>query len=190
MKLNRPVNFEVFAMKTFKNTFNFNALLLAALILGIVSAASAQEKAALPPPANQDENRGLPLLQQLNLSPDQIEQIRTINRGTRDQMRAAAQKQREARRALDLAIYADNPNPAEVEQRAREFAEAQAQHTKLRAQTEFRIRQILSPEQLAVFRDLRRRAAERNLLKQPQRRFPGAQKNRPLRAPLKNHPPF
>ena len=177
-------------MKNFKFTFFFIISLFAFVFPAFSSAVSAQEP-GMPPPATaaQDDKRGEPLFRQLNLSPEQIEQIRVINRETREQMRQAAQKQRDARRAIDAAIYADNPNEAEVEQRAREFGDAQAEFSKMRARTEFRIRRILSAEQLAKFRELRRNASERAL--QPkQQGFPPRQNRQNRRFPLKNRPPF
>ncbi len=81
--------------------------------------------------------------------------MRYINLETRETTRAANQRQRQARRRLDAAIYADAPSRTEVEQRAREFAEAQSEAVKLRANVEFRVRQILTAEQLVRFRQLR-----------------------------------
>ncbi|MEP6924719.1 MAG: periplasmic heavy metal sensor [Pyrinomonadaceae bacterium] len=96
------------------------------------------------------------LLQLLNLSPDQIQQMRAINQEMRETVRAANMRLRQARRALDTAVYADTPNQAEVDQRVRALTNAQAEAIKLRADVEFRIRQILTPDQLIRFRDLRR----------------------------------
>lgn len=95
------------------------------------------------------------LLELLNLSAEQVQQIRRISRETRDAARAANQRVRQSRRALDAAIYADAPDNAEVEQRARELADAQFEAIKTRAAVELRIRQILTPEQLTQFRSLR-----------------------------------
>jgi len=178
-------------MKNFKFTFFLIISLLAFVFPAFSHAVNAQEP-GMPPPAAaaQDDKRGEPLFRQLNLSPEQIEQIRVINRETREQMRGAVQKQRDARRALDMAIYADNSSTTEVEQRAREFAEAQAVVSKLRARTEFRIRQVLSAEQLARFRELRRRAIEQAPQQQQQPGFGAPRQNRQRRLPLKNRPPF
>ena len=177
-------------MNNFKFTF-FLIVSLSAFVFPAFSRSVSAQEPGMPPPAAAapDDKRGEPLFRQLNLSPEQIEQIRVINRETREQMRGAVQKQRDARRALDAAIYADNSSSAEVEQRAREFAEAQAVVSKLRARTEFRIRQVLSAEQLARFRELRRRAIEQA----PQPQQPGfgqPGQNRRRRLPLKNRPPF
>lgn len=158
-------------------------LLLAFVFAAFSPAAKAQE--TRQPDAVQTDKRDEPLFRQLNLSPEQIQKIRAIHLETRDQTREAAQKQRAARLALDAAIYAENPNAAEVEQRAREFGAAQAELSNLKARTEFRVRQVLNAEQLATFREVRRRASER-VLKPSQPGFNAPRQNRLKRLPLKN----
>lgn len=117
---------------------------------------SLEQDAAKRQTPEQNSNQPSNFLQLLNLTPAQIQQIRAVNQETRENVRTANQRQREARRALDAAIYADTPNQAEVDERARELGEAQAEAIKRRAQVEFRIRQLLTAEQLIRFRDLRR----------------------------------
>ena len=109
-----------------------------------------------PPNNNQTPPKPVNLLQLLNLTPDQLQQIRAVNQEMRENVRAANIKLRDARRALDAAIYADVPNQGVVDDRARELGEAQTAAIKVRAEVEFRIRQILTPDQLLRFRDLRR----------------------------------
>lgn len=99
------------------------------------------------------------LIQQLNLTRDQIQQIRAINRETSESRRNANQRQAQARQNLDSAIYAAEPNQADVNEKLRELTEAQVALTTVRVQNEFRIRQILSPEQLTKFIELRQRVA-------------------------------
>lgn len=172
-------------MKNLKFALFLLTSLLTFAFASFPPAAAAQEAPA--PPAAQNDKRGAPLLGLLNLTPEQINQIRAINLDTRGEIRAAAQKQRLARRALDAAIYAANPNSNEVEQRVREFGEAQAELSKLRARTEFRVRQVLTAEQLIRFRELRRRAVER-ATRRTQNEFGAPQQNSPKRLPLKNRP--
>lgn len=176
-------------MKNFKFTYFLMLSLFAFVLPAFSPAANAQEPGMPPPAAALDEKRGAPLFQLLNLTPEQINQIRAINLETRGQTREAAQKQRDARRALDIAIYADNPSAGEVERRAREFADAQAELSKLRARTEFRIRQVLTAEQLARFREARRRAIEKTS-QQQRSGFGEPRQNRQKRLRLKNHPQF
>ena len=74
-----------------------------------------------------------------------------------------------ARRALDEAIYADSLDEARVEHRMRQLSEAQAELLRLRASTELKIRGVLTPAQLQTFRELRRQAQRRQLLRRGQR---------------------
>lgn len=102
------------------------------------------------------------LLQSLNLTVNQMQQIRNINLETREDARQAFQQQRMARRALDAAIYADVPDQTSIDQRLREFNEAQAKASKLRVAIELRIRQVLTTEQLVRFRELRQTAEQKS----------------------------
>ena len=122
----------------------------------------------------------------LNLTPEQLRQIRVIRRENRLEWQAARQRLLEARRSLDQAIYSDDANEAAVEQRAREVAEAQAAEVRLRALTELSIRRVLTPEQLNTFRTIReqrlRAAAERRRAGAAERATGGARR-RPLLNP-------
>lgn len=131
------------------------------------------------------------LLSQLNLTAAQVAQMRELREQSVPQARELTRRLNQARRALDESIYSDALDEALVEQRAREVSEAQAALVRLRAQTELRVRRVLTPEQLQTFRDLRisarrqqriRRRLERGLSvtspNQPADRTPDA---RPLR---------
>jgi Spy/CpxP family protein refolding chaperone len=98
------------------------------------------------------------LLQMLNLTPEQVKQIREINRDTREVLRANRQRVAAARAALDAAIYAENPATDDVAQRTRELSDAQAELLRTNTDREFRIRQVLTNEQLARFLELQRQA--------------------------------
>ncbi|HZH91472.1 MAG TPA: periplasmic heavy metal sensor [Pyrinomonadaceae bacterium] len=95
------------------------------------------------------------LLRALNLTPEQRAQINAIRRETEPQGRAFGARLRQARRALDEAIYSANPEEAVVENLVRELSAAQAAVVRLRSLTELRIRRVLSPAQLDAFRRLR-----------------------------------
>ena len=170
-------------MKKFMKTVLSNIFLIAFAFFAFSVGAFAQQPQQIqngknPPPDAQEERRPS-LLRELNLTPDQVRQIRLINRETRAQMRETAERQRDARRALDAAIYKDNSSESEVEQRALELAEAQTALTKLRAKTEFRIRQVLNADQLVRFQELRRRGEQ---MRQPHP-FPGNVNRPPGRFP-------
>lgn len=101
------------------------------------------------------------LLRALNLSPEQRAQIAQIRRETEPQGRLLGARLRQARRALDEAIYAANPDERAIEERTREVAAAQAAVMRLRTFTELKIRRVLSPEQLDAFRRLQRQPRAR-----------------------------
>ena len=106
------------------------------------------------------------LVRALNLSPEQRAEIARIRREVAPQTRAANQRVRRARRALEEAVYGAVADEALIERRAGEVAEAEAARTRLRAQTELRIRRLLTPEQLDTFRRLRLRALTRQQRRQ------------------------
>ena len=106
------------------------------------------------PPANQDP------VENLQLTGEQRAAIRAIRIANRDEQMALNQRLRQANRALDDALDADYPNEALIEQRAKEFSEAQAAAVRLRVLRELRIRRVLTPAQQATLRELRRRAHE------------------------------
>jgi Spy/CpxP family protein refolding chaperone len=109
-----------------------------------------------PPQGQVQGNQGpVPDLRQLNLTPEQIQQIRLINAELRDQRQAAGQRLRLAHRALGEAMESPNPNEALIDQRSREVADAQADTMRLRVLSEFRILQVLTPEQRLRLREMR-----------------------------------
>jgi len=136
-----------------------------ALLFSAAPGARAQTGAAPPPTQAQESaatqanpNDPAALLKQLNLSPEQIAQVRAIQSENVPQARTLNQRLNQARRALDEAIYSDTVDEALIEQRARDVAYAQAALVRLRAQTELRVRRVLTPEQLQTFRQLHQQA--------------------------------
>lgn len=119
-----------------------------------------QEANAQPAVAPQDP------ITQLNLSPEQRQQIRSIREQSKDERATINRRLRETQIALDQALDSDNPNEALIEQRARERGEAEAASIRLRALTETRIRRVLTPEQNKTLRILR---AQAQLLRREQR---------------------
>ena len=132
------------------------ALLL--LAVSITHSASAQTQEDATPEIEQSgqESNWRTLL---NLTPEQVRQIRAIRRANRLEWQATRQRVRAALGALDQAIYSDDASESVIEQRAREAAEAQAAQVHLRAMTELRIRRVLTPAQLDTFRAIRERRA-------------------------------
>jgi len=124
---------------------------------GIIAAQDVQDE---PPPRENQKKERPNLLRELDLSREQVQQIREINQTNRRELRAAQQKVGEARRNLDQAIYAEKEDDANVQIKLREFQDAQAEAARLRADTEFQIRKVLTPEQLVRFRELRQNFEE------------------------------
>ncbi|KAK0039376.1 periplasmic heavy metal sensor [Biomphalaria pfeifferi] len=94
------------------------------------------------------------------LTPDQMKAIRRLNAEKKADVQEAQRKAAEARRNLDIAIYSDNADDAEVKMRLEEFQNAQTEVIKIRATVEYEIRKILTPEQVVRFRQLRQRFAQ------------------------------
>ncbi len=99
-------------------------------------------------------------IRQLNLTPEQREQIRSIRQQTNVERTAINQRVGEANRALEAALDSDNPDEAVVEQRMRDLATAQAEAMRMRISTEVKIRRVLTVEQRTILRSLRQQARE------------------------------
>ena len=118
--------------------------------------------------------------------------MRSIQSESVPQARALNQRLNQARRALDEAIYSDTVDEALIEQRARDVAEAQAALVRLRAQTELRVRRVLTPEQLQQFRIIRQQAIikQRQMRREQriERQLEGGNPQRPARNGLDASP--
>lgn len=124
------------------------------LLMAVATAGSAQEPPGEPGgPPPQDP------ISQLRLTPEQRQQIRAIREQNKEQRAAINQHMRDSNFALERTLDSDNPNETEIEQRLRDVAAAQAAQTRMRVMTELSIRRVLTPEQLAVWRELRQQAA-------------------------------
>lgn len=129
------------------------------LMLGLFAVANGQTTdQPNSPPQNQTPGPQAgpqPDLAQLNLTPDQIQKIRLINAELKDQRQAAMQRLRLSQRALAEAMESPTPNEALLDQRSREVADAQAATFRLRTLSEFRILQVLTPDQRMKLREMR-----------------------------------
>ncbi|HVG34647.1 MAG TPA: Spy/CpxP family protein refolding chaperone [Pyrinomonadaceae bacterium] len=138
---------------------------------GGAPAQTPHDETAVPTPGARDGvggRRGDPL-RALNLSPDQLREIRAIREQNREEWRAVRLRLAEAHRALDEAIYADQINEALIEERAREVGAAQAAVARMRAVTELRIRRVMTPEQLNTLRTMREQARAESRTRQENR---------------------
>lgn len=106
-----------------------------------------------PQPVQRDARGNM--LRQLGLTREQMQQIRQMNMERRPLMEEAQRRLREANRALDKAIYADEVNDADIQARLKDVQIAQAEIQRLRYMNELSVRRILTPEQLVLFRRLR-----------------------------------
>jgi Spy/CpxP family protein refolding chaperone len=111
-------------------------------------------------PATPEPQQGGDPIRQLNLTPEQREQIRSIREQNKTERAAINERLRESNRTLEEALNAENPDEALVEQRVREVAAAQAAAMRMRILTEIRIRRVLTPEQRVILRSLQRQAKD------------------------------
>ncbi|MEO8573297.1 MAG: periplasmic heavy metal sensor [Pyrinomonadaceae bacterium] len=147
-------------------------LIFIAAIAATASGAFAQEG---PPPGDgpkdeRGDERRPNLLAELGLSADQLQQIGRMNQERRPHIREARRRMGDAARNLDMAIYADVVNDADVKSRLKEFQVAEAELSRLRFESELAVRKLLTPEQLVRFRELRRQFTEERRKNGPERR--------------------
>lgn len=135
------------------------AVLFVLIDAGTLARAQNPQQNPLEPAQTQTQTQAnqIPDLGPLNLTPDQIQKIRTINAEVKDQRQAAMQRLRQAQRALAEAIESSTPNEALIDQRSHEVADAQEATIRLRSLTEARILQVLTPEQRTRLREMRQR---------------------------------
>lgn len=132
-------------------------ILIASLMLALFVLGVAAQDGPPPEEAGQFAPQRPNLLEHLGLTQDQIRQIRMMNRDRKPLMDAAQQRLRETNRALDMAIYGDTLDEPAVQARLKDFQQAQGEVARLRFQSELELRRILTPDQLARFRNLRAR---------------------------------
>ncbi|MCY7347081.1 MAG: Spy/CpxP family protein refolding chaperone [Pyrinomonadaceae bacterium] len=160
--------------------FNYAILIFTFLLLtATFSTVRAQDTIApndaLQP--NPNQKRRPNLLAELDLSTDQIQQIRRINRENQPLRREAQSRLREANKNLDAAIYADKADETEIQNKLKAAQIAQSEVIKIRSTTELAVRKILTPAQLVKFREIRGRFMER------MENLPQSRRNRPLNSP-------
>lgn len=94
------------------------------------------------------------IIRLLNLTPEQLRRIQDIRRRFGPQLEQARQQVQDRRDALRQATYGETFNPSLLEQRLRELIEAQSELIRLETQLEVEFRNVLTPEQLAEFRQI------------------------------------
>jgi len=144
---------------------HFTSFLLLAFVIVLTSTVNAQEAKTVPaspsdaqrPAVKQIRDRKTDFLHRLGLTEEQLQEIRKIHQEKKLLMEDAHKRFREASRALNETIYADQANEADVQARLGDLQLAQAELEKLRYMNEFAVRRVLTAEQLVRFRELRQR---------------------------------
>lgn len=167
-----------------KRTLISNILLALGAALFLSIGASAQDENTQTP-ANVRPNQQVRIMRELNLTQQQVQQIRRINVERKPLIQQAQMKLRQANRALDAAIYADDVNEEVIRERMKDVALAQAEVTRVKTFTEVLIRKVLTPEQLGKFRELRERLMQpKNEIKEQPARPIDRLRNRQNRIPV------
>jgi Spy/CpxP family protein refolding chaperone len=139
-------------------------LLTLLALLGFLAASPVYGQTAQQQPAAPEAQQGGAVggdpIRQLNLTPEQREQIRFIREQNKEERAAINERLRESNRALEEALNSDNPNEAAVEQHMRDVSAAQASAMRMRILTEVRIRRVLTAEQRNILRSLQKQARE------------------------------
>ena len=166
-----------------KHNSRILTLLALLAVIGFPAAAPVSGQNVQQPAAQPEPQQGGDLIRQLNLTPEQREQIRAIRSDKQVERALINQQLRQTNRALQEALEADVPDEAVVEQRVREVAAAQASVMRMRIMTEIRIRRVLTAEQRTLLKSLQQEAVksqrERQLANPDERRR--AERTRGLR---------
>lgn len=119
--------------------------------------AASQQPRRVPPPQEQAQTPALnriAIIRLLNLSPEQLRRIQEVRRRFGPQLEQLRQQVQDRRDALRQATYGDTFDPTLLEQRIRELIETQSELIRLETQLEVEFRHVLTPEQLAEFRQI------------------------------------
>ena len=148
-------------------------LLFAGLLLLTSTTATRAQDAAAPPVEDS--------INQLNLTPEQRQRIRTIFEENKTERQSTNRRLREANIALNQALDAEPIDENAIDQRLNALASAQAAQMRMRIQIELKIRRELSPDQLATWRRLRLQMRDFIDARRPVNQRPAAQRLQPRR---------
>jgi Spy/CpxP family protein refolding chaperone len=149
-----------------RNETKLTGLSIALMGIVLVSGAAMRATAQNPnlqtqsdsPQTQANQPNQIPNLGPLNLTQDQIKQIRSINAEMKDERQAASRRLMQSQRSLTEAIEAPNQDQALIAQRSHDVAEAREALIRLRATAEARIiHDVLTPEQRAKVKEIRER---------------------------------
>jgi Spy/CpxP family protein refolding chaperone len=120
-----------------------------------------QEEQSLWIPAFGNRAALLMIFRQLGLTPEQKIKIRDLSRQVGNRLRRSRQELNQIEAQLDEAIYGDfdtasldNYDPAKVKELTEQVIQKQAEWFRLHKDIESQIRQILTPDQFYVYRQL------------------------------------
>jgi len=184
-------------MKEMLSKFSLAALAVT-LSAGVSAAAQSgvvpQQPSSSPEASAQQSRPPQDPIAQLNLTPEQRQQIRAIRVESMEERAAINRRLRETKIALDDALNAAPPDEAVIESRARDAGEARAALLRFQAKNEARIRRVLTPEQVQKLKELQllaqknrreqrleNRENRRDLPNQRNGILPGTRRNNPLR---------
>lgn len=102
----------------------------------------------------------------LNLSEEQVKKMREVRKRTSKPLQQSRMAFRLARKELDNAIYAENPNEKEISLKIEKLVQAQTKLTRVHALREYEVRKILKPDQLERFLKLRKGFGKKRKKKQ------------------------
>jgi Spy/CpxP family protein refolding chaperone len=146
------------------------ALAAAAFFVAVPSISAQTVQNQQPGPTMPQQRRfAADPIRQLNLSPQQLEQIRTIRQQNQKERVAINERVRQTNQALEAVLDAESPDEALVEQRMQDASAAQAAAMRMRILTEVRIRKVLNAEQRALLKNLRQEAANQLRRERPVR---------------------
>jgi len=131
------------------------ALLVAAITLATVSAQAPEGRERQGRAGKGFGPGGPAMLQKLNLTEAQREQVRGIVEQQRQGDQAPGKKLADLQLELHALLFADSPDHAKIDQVKADIAQAEAAALSARVETDLKIAQILTAEQRAKARELR-----------------------------------
>ena len=130
-------------------------LLVAAIALATVSAQAPEGQKRQTQGRRGFGPAGPLMLQRLNLTDTQREQIRTIVEQERQGDNAAGKKLGDLQQELNAQVFADSPDHGKIDRLKAGIAQAEAEALNARIDVELKIAQVLTAEQRAQAREFR-----------------------------------
>ena len=144
-------------MKQTFGTKTLKLLMLAAALTLVFSTPVGARAGQEPVPESAERLNRYDPIRQLNLSPEQRQRIRTITEENREERQKINRQLRAAQFALEETLDTDSPSEQVVEQRIRAVADAHAAQIRMRISQELKIRSVLTPDQVSIWRQMRDR---------------------------------